>query len=144
MAKYRFPLNEAVKTAVISARKHPESAYVFCTKTGKPYTDIRKPFARSLKRAGITNFRFHDLRHSFASQLAMAGVDLNTIRDLMGHQSTRMTIRYAHLSPSHKNHAVALLNRSIETKVDTGVTPVIIDDSRKDSIDNANALIVTV
>ncbi len=117
--KREIPMNEAVKTAMVITRKNPDSAYVFSTKRGNPYTDIRKPFARSLKRAGIENFRFHDLRHTFASQLAMAGVDLNTIRELMGHKSTRMTIRYAHLSANHKTHAVDLLGRCMDTTMDT-------------------------
>jgi len=116
-----IPMNEAVKTALINTRKHALSAYIFCTKRGNPYTDIRKPFARSLKRAGIKNFRLHDTRHTFASQLVMASIDLNTVRELMGHKSIRMTLRYAHLSPNHKSHAVDQLGRHLDTYMDTGV-----------------------
>ena len=64
----------------------------------------------TLKKAGITNFRFHDLRHTFASHLAMQGVDIPTFKDLMGHKTLEMTMRYAHLSPSHKQNAVEKLN----------------------------------
>ncbi|MEK6714020.1 MAG: site-specific integrase [Nitrospirota bacterium] len=142
--KREIPMNQAVNTAITKARKHPGSEYVFCTKTGNCYTDIRKPFARSLKRAGIADFRFHDLRHTFASQLAMASVDLNTIRELMGHKSMRMTIRYAHLSSNHKNHAVDLLNECLDTTIDTQLTQRAIEDNQSDSKNNVNSVMVVV
>lgn len=70
---------------------------------------IRKAWVAVLAAAAIDGFRFHDLRHTFARNLVMAGVDLNTVRELLGHKSVAMTLRYAHLAPEHKAAAVETL-----------------------------------
>ncbi|MEW6170760.1 MAG: site-specific integrase [Candidatus Omnitrophota bacterium] len=122
--KRQVPMNEQAKTALIRVKKHPESPYIFCNKDGKPYGDIKKSFFTALKKAGIINFHFHDLRHTFASHLVMSGVDLNTVRELLGHKSLEMTLRYSHLSPDHKKRAVDILGR----RMDTFWTPTAIFD----------------
>jgi hypothetical protein len=63
-----------------------------------------------LKRAKVAKFRWHDLRHHFASRLVQRGVPLNTVRDLLGHSSIAMSLRYAHLAPDQRQEAVAKLN----------------------------------
>jgi len=72
---------------------------------------VQKPrwFEDAVKEAHITDFRWHDLRHTFASRLVMAGVDLRTVQELMGHKSIQMTCRYAHLAPTHQLAAVERL-----------------------------------
>jgi integrase len=82
---------------------------VFPAKDGRPLNNIKKSWTAVLETAGIKNFRFHDLRHHFASRLVMAGVDLNTVRELLGHADLTMTLRYAHLAPEHKAEAVSRL-----------------------------------
>lgn len=69
--------------------------------------NVTKSWATLLKTAGIKDFRWHDLRHHFASRLVQNGVDLNTVRELMGHADIKMTLRYSHLAPEHRAAAVA-------------------------------------
>jgi integrase len=84
--------------------------YVFMNpETGTRYKDVKKSFATSCQKAGIMDFHFHDLRHTFASQLVMAGADLSSVSKLMGHKSLAMTQRYAHLAPDHLKRIVNLL-----------------------------------
>lgn len=97
------PLNsEAMAVFKVWKRQH---------KTGRlfPLICTAKAWGRLMADAKIENFRFHDLRHTFASKLVMAGVDLNTVRELLGHGALNMTQKYAHLAPEHKAAAVERL-----------------------------------
>ena len=109
------PMNEMAKDALLKTKRRGNSPYVFGSENGKRFRDVRKSFFTALNKSGIINFVFHSLRHTFASHLVMSGVDLNTVRELLGHKSIRMTLRYSHLSPGHKKHAVDVLNRQMGT-----------------------------
>ncbi len=76
-----------------------------------PVLRVDKSWKAVLKAAKIERFRWHDLRHHFASRLVQRGVDLNTVRELLGHADISMTLRYSHLAPEHKAAAVAKLVR---------------------------------
>ena len=106
-----IPLNEeafAVLQGCYEQRK--ESDLVFPNQNGVQLHTIYATWMHLMKEAQITNFRFHDCRHDFASKLVMAGVDLNTVRELLGHSNIKMTLRYAHLAPQKLASAVAKLD----------------------------------
>lgn len=104
------PLNSDAANSIKKWRQQQStSLLIFPGKEGKPIDNLDRSYTKILKAANIVNFRWHDLRHTFASRLVMVGVDLNTVRELMGHSDMKMTLRYAHLAPQHKADAVALL-----------------------------------
>lgn len=86
-----------------------QAGRVFPADSGGRLVSLKKSFAAVLKAAQVSNFRWHDMRHDFASRLVMKGVPLNTVRELCGHADLTTTLRYAHLAPDHKSEAVALL-----------------------------------
>ena len=108
-------MNDVVKKTFQKIPRSRKSTYVFFNKNGMPYRDVRKIFETALKKSDIMGFRFHDLRHTFASHLVMLGVDLKTVQELMGHKTIEMTLRYAHLSPAHKRSAVESLGSQMDT-----------------------------
>ena len=105
-----IPLNaEAVE---VLKRWKPGTGLVFPSpKTGGRMDNINNAWEALAEAAQLVEFRFHDLRHHFASKLVMAGVDLNTVRELLGHADIAMTLRYAHLAPHKLADAVAKLGR---------------------------------
>lgn len=107
-----IPMNETVKSALGGLMEtdgeyifHGENVEKFC------HTTLHNLFQEAVNKSGIEDFRFHDLRHTFASNLVMAGEDLNTVAELLGHKGLEMTRRYAHLSPKFKKKAVDVLDR---------------------------------
>jgi integrase len=78
----------------------------FCIRKGTLYRFFRTALECAVRNTGISNCTFHDLRHTFAIRLAMSGVNLPTVKELMGHKSITMTLRYTDLSSDHKYSAV--------------------------------------
>jgi integrase len=101
-----IPLNQEAIDVLYKWKRHAGTSHVIGIDTS-----FKKSFAKILEIAGITEFRWHDLRHTFASKLAQRGVPLNTIRDLLGHGSLTMTLRYAHLGPDNRRAAIDLLGK---------------------------------
>ena len=87
-----------------------ESKYVFINpQTNAPYVDIKKSFNMVREYAGIEDFRFHDLRHTFATRMIMTGVDLFTLMEILGHKQISTVMRYCHVIPGRKMEAVKKL-----------------------------------
>jgi integrase len=105
------PLNAEALQILAAWRQEAKSGdgLVFPSCDGQEFDNVSKAWAGVLSNADITAFRWHDIRHTFASRLVMLGVDLNTVRELLGHADYKMTLRYAHLAPEHKAAAVAKL-----------------------------------
>src|SRR3989338_2734628 len=108
------PMNDIVWKVFLSILKQPNFDFIFDN-------THRNAFKEAVKRAKIMDFRFHDLRHTFASYLVMAGVPLNTVRELLGHSNINMALRYSHLAPGHKSDAVEKLVTILsQSKKDSG------------------------
>lgn len=86
--------------------RHPDSFYVFSKPDGSPYGNWRKAFSNACSRAYVEDFRFHDLRHTFASYLGMAGYNAFVIKALLGHKTLAMSARYTHIADSQLQMAV--------------------------------------
>jgi integrase len=108
----RVPLNDEALSTLQAWRSQlgepVAESLIFPGRTGQ-LTRIDTAWESLMKLAKIKDFRFHDCRHDFASRLVMAGIPLNTVRELLGHASLEMTLRYGHLAPQHLHTAVANL-----------------------------------
>src|SRR6267143_6548616 len=95
---YALPSNSRLGEAVVFTNRH-----------GEALQSSRQWFNRALTLANIKDFRWHDLRHNFASKLTMLGANLRTVQQLVVHKALAMTVRYSHLFSAHQQDAVQLL-----------------------------------
>ena len=109
----RVPMNSRVRDLLRALPSRLKGDWVFPSGSGGTALDsqnfMNRVFTPAVKGAGIQDFRWHDLRHTFASRLVMKGVDIRTVQELLGHSDIRMTLRYSHLSPAHLLDAVEKL-----------------------------------
>ncbi len=103
------PMNRAVYDVLSSLPGPKDDGLIFRKANGAAWGSIRTAFERACREAKLDDFRFHDLRHTFASWLVMRGRSLKEVQELLGHREFSMTLRYAHLSPDRLREAVASL-----------------------------------
>ncbi len=112
-----IPLNQAVLDVLKSKAKvrHIKSDYLFSSGNGTRIIErnLQRAFGQAIERAKIKDFRFHDLRHTFATRLVQSGIDLYTVVKLLGHKDIRMTQRYAHHCPESLRGGVDALQKFI-------------------------------
>jgi integrase len=115
-----IPINETLFKTLKALEKPSQNKYPFANRNGDPVKSIKKAFGSALRRSGIAYCRLHDLRHTFASNLVMAGIDIVTVQELLGHKDIRITKRHSHPTPEHKKRAVESLNPlTMDTYLDT-------------------------
>ena len=106
-----IPMNKTcLKAFKALFAKRPHDGRIFQSKFKRDLNNPRKWFEVALEEAKISNFRWHDLRHTFISRLVMKDVNLRTVQELAGHKTISMTTRYAHLAPEHNQAAIEKLD----------------------------------
>jgi len=107
----QIPINGLLMSVLKAAyvKRRLDIPIVFPSPSGAAYVAINVPFKSACRKAGIKDFHFHDLRHTFASQAVMNGADLPSVQKLLGHSNIAMTMRYSHLSKDHLSKTVNIL-----------------------------------
>ena len=109
----QIPVSDALEAifSEIRRKQHLTSEQVFTFRGAAILDNTKKAFNAAVKRAGLVDFHFHDLRHTFASQVLLNGGTLKDVQELLGHKNMTMTLRYSHLTQEHKRQAVNLLGK---------------------------------
>ena len=111
-----IPLSDRAVAILAASPRIATSPYVFTNPhTGKRYRNLWQSFRKACSRAGITDFRWHDLRHTFASWHVQNGTDLYRLSRMLGHSTLQMSARYAHLATEHLHQAVRNMATSLAT-----------------------------
>jgi len=108
-----IPMAKVVKDILWQLKRKSKSEYVFVDGEGKPLKTPRYWFDKAVENAGIKDCTFHTLRHTFASDLVKANVNLKVVQELLGHRDLSVTLRYAHLSPGAKEQAIQMLSSEL-------------------------------
>ncbi len=131
----RLPINPNLLTILERAMTQSEDEHVFLNTRGKPYTmhGASGLFAKTVKRAKIDDFHFHDLRHDFATRVRRGGSGLDVVAALLGHSSLAMAQRYAHIGSAELAAAVSGLGAAQATSADV----IDLKEATKDRADSA-------
>jgi integrase len=122
------PMTPRVSELLAAIPRRLDTRFLFANPDGSAQADLKTAWKTALERARIENFHFHDLRHTFASDLVMAGVDIRSVQTLLGHRDITMTMRYSHLSPDHLRGAISTLSAArIGSKSDQSGTALPVD-----------------
>ena len=106
-----IPLAKSLKKMLLKLKEYNNSEYVFINPTtGNRYVDIKKSFNNAVKKSELKKFRFHDLRHTFATRLIEKGVDIVVVKELLGHASITTTMIYVHSDAERKMNAINLID----------------------------------
>ena len=124
-----IPINDTLRGVLTSIPRRIDSPYVFTNERGERFQDVKGSFHSACKKAGIKDFHFHDTRHCFASHLVMAGIDITTVKTLLGHKSISTTLRYSHLSPSHTRNALSVLDTAINGTLPVGSSFLSVEET---------------
>jgi integrase len=117
--KIRYVNINSVLSKTLENLKAQDGEFLFTNpETGQPLKDVKTAFKSACRRANIKNLRFHDLRHTFATRLVESGVDIITVKELLGHSTVKITERYTHPNQKLKEKAVELLAKRPEKSDD--------------------------
>ncbi len=127
-----IPLTTRAASIIRRQVRHASTPNVFTQPEGRPYgiDQVGMAFIRAAKQAGLVGVSLHTLRHTFISRLVQAGRPLPEVAALAGHREIKMTLRYAHLAPSHLRAGIQVLEQrraevaGPELSTETRVTPV--------------------
>ncbi len=115
-----IPFNDTVKKELLKRLKKKKGDYIIFNSKGERMKDLKKSFGIALKRAGIENFKFHDLRTTFATTCAYKGIVAKTLQGWLGHSSIETTMKYYVVSPvGYEKNAIKLLDNNNDTYTDT-------------------------
>lgn len=109
-----IPLSATLRDALLEAKRGKVlSQYVLPSpkRQGEPCVDLKRGFSEALRGAGIRDFRWHDIRHSFATNFLRRTKDINALREILGHSDLKMTMRYAHILDEHLKEAMGVFGR---------------------------------
>jgi integrase len=114
----KIPMSRLVAETLRAIKRVKE--FVFTNpRTGRPFSDLQTGFKAACRKASIGDVRFHDLRHTAATYMVTGGIDLVTVKEILGHATIQMTMRYAHPTPENKRRAVEVLAALFDQKEET-------------------------